>query len=155
MGTHNKIGTPSYERSLIALQDWKKVNPERNREGARTYMRKVYAINPQKYRDAVKSVRFARKLELIAAYGSKCKCCGESRHEFLSIDHIKGGGRKHTESIGAHGAAFHMWLRKRGYPQEDYRLLCINCNFSIGHCGYCPHELERDKQREELNERVA
>src|SRR5437660_669573 len=126
MSSHNKKGTPSYERCLIALKEWKKANPERNREGARLYARRVYNANPQKYRDAVKLIRIRQKLELIEAYGGKCKCCGETRHEFLSIDHIKGGGRKHTESIGAHGAAFHAWLRKRGYPQEDYRLLCMN-----------------------------
>jgi hypothetical protein len=144
MASHNKPGTPSYERSLIALKEWKRANPERHKEGARLYMKEAYAADPQKYRDRVKLDRIQKKLELIEAYGGKCKCCGEERHEFLSIDHIKGGGRKHTESLGLHGAAFHAWLRKHGYPQEDYRLLCMNCNFAIGHSGYCPHQREKE-----------
>jgi hypothetical protein len=79
------------------------------------------------------------KIEVVLAYGGKCVCCGEERSEFLSIDHIEGQGAKHRQSIGGH---FYAWLRKKGFPKDNYRLLCMNCNFALGHFGYCPHQKE-------------
>ena len=40
------------------------------------------------------------------------------------------------------GTGFYAWLMKRGWPKDGYRLLCMNCNFSLGRCGYCPHQRE-------------
>ena len=87
--------------------------------------------------------RFRRKLraEILAAYGNECACCGETRKEFLTIDHIEGGGNKHRDTIKRYGTAFYQWLRKFGYP-PGYRILCYNCNCARGRVGYCPHELE-------------
>lgn len=73
-------------------------------------------------------------------YGRTCECCGEGRWEFLTIDHINGGGTKHRKVLGG-GTSFFKWLRDNNYPPE-YRILCINCNFSMGRFGYCPHERE-------------
>lgn len=82
------------------------------------------------------------RAEVIAAYGGKCSCCGESRPEFLTIDHINGNGNQHRHSLKKFGVNFYHWLRQQGYPQEEYRLLCFNCNCSLGFFGYCPHEKE-------------
>lgn len=86
-------------------------------------------------------VRYTRriKLEVIAHYGGKCACCGEARQEFLAVDHIDGGGRRHTKKLGKRGSQFHKWLKAQGYP-EGYRVLCHNCNMALGHFGYCPHQ---------------
>jgi hypothetical protein len=65
-----------------------------------------------------------------------CACCEETRLEFLSIDHINGGGGKHIREIGSNLA---RWLTKQGFP-DGYRVLCHNCNFALGHYGYCPHQ---------------
>jgi len=84
----------------------------------------------------------------IKHYGSKCDCCGEWRVEFLCIDHIGGGGNAHRRSLSADGRTivgssnFYAWLRRNNWP-DGFRLLCHNCNFSIGHYGHCPHESER------------
>jgi len=67
----------------------------------------------------------------------KCTCCGETHMEFLTIDHINGGGSKDRKK-GLIGHDFYAWLIRNGYP-EGYRVLCMNCNFSLGHWGYCPH----------------
>ncbi len=79
------------------------------------------------------------KLEVFSHYGTTCACCGESRQEFLAIDHINGGGRQHSLEIGKSGTGFYSWLKQQGYP-EGYRVLCHNCNMSWGFFGYCPHE---------------
>ena len=75
--------------------------------------------------------------ECISAYGGKCQCCGETIYEFLSIDHINGGGRKHRIKLGG-GSNYLRDLRKNGFP-SGYRVLCYNCNNSFGAYGYCPH----------------
>lgn len=67
-------------------------------------------------------------------YGNGCACCGEDLKEFLTIDHIFGGGNKHRKLT----RDTYRWLIKNNFP-EGFRLLCMNCNFSIGKFGYCPH----------------
>ncbi len=80
--------------------------------------------------------RLLRK-RVFDGYGGKCACCGEERFEFLGIDHVNGGG-------GRDRKVHSTWqIAKRiislGFPNE-YRILCYNCNFSLGHYGYCPHD---------------
>jgi hypothetical protein len=75
--------------------------------------------------------------QVIDHYGGKCECCGETHIEFLAIDHINGNGRKHRLSIPSGHLA--RWLRDNNYP-EGFRILCHNCNQSLGHYGYCPHK---------------
>jgi hypothetical protein len=77
----------------------------------------------------------------------ECGCCGIVKVEFLTIDHIDGGGTKHRQSLGARasGSYFYRWLRDHGYP-TGYRVLCFNCNCGINaNDGVCPH-----KQRNKL-----
>ena len=76
---------------------------------------------------------------VLLGYGCRCACCGDAHPEFLSIDHILGGGVSHRKRIGG-SIAFYKWLVENDYPKEDYRLLCMNCNHSRGLHGYCPHE---------------
>ena len=82
-----------------------------------------------------------KKIEVINAYGNKCKCCNEKRIEFLTIDHMKGNGKKHRKEIKAGGTGLYSFLIKNKFPKNlGLRVLCMNCNWSIGHYGYCPHK---------------
>jgi hypothetical protein len=65
----------------------------------------------------------------------------------MSLDHIGGGGGKHRAAIGRSGLTYLQWLRTNHYP-EGYRVLCFNCNQSIGHRGFCPHDNERTEYKE-------
>jgi len=77
------------------------------------------------------------KLEVFQAYGGPwCACCGVANMEFLSLDHIKGGGNQHRKKVGSR---LYFYLKRDGFP-EGYRVLCMNCNFAIGKFGYCPHK---------------
>jgi hypothetical protein len=82
-----------------------------------------------------------RNKVLTEGYGGKCVCCGLDDHESLTIDHVNGGGQKHLAEVGA-GYMFYQWLKRQGYPRDGFRALCMNCNFSRGQFGYCPHEEE-------------
>ena len=86
----------------------------------------------------------ARRLRCIEHYGGKCACCGESRYEFLAIDHINGDGNEHRKKIG-NGSCIVGWLIKNNFP-EGFRILCHNCNASFGLYGYCPHQKERENE---------
>lgn len=81
------------------------------------------------------------KMEAFIRYSGnppKCACCGETHIEFLSIDHINGGGHQHRKKLGiSHN--FYYWLKTHYYPQ-GYQVLCMNCNFAKGHFGICPHK---------------
>jgi hypothetical protein len=80
------------------------------------------------------------KFETIDAYGGKCVCCKEDEIEFLTIDHIFGDGAEERKKYGA-GSGIYRHLRRNGYPKDRHRLLCWNCNSSIGVYGYCPHNI--------------
>ena len=81
------------------------------------------------------------KAEIIREYGGKCECCGETTAQFLAIDHIYGGGKEHRAKVKASGGwSFYRWLKRHGFPKDDFRLLCHNCNHSRGVFGFCPHE---------------
>lgn len=84
------------------------------------------------------------RLEVLSHYGINgnpiCQCCGETRLEFLSLDHIEGNGRKDRARHGSGQQLFRHLIRD-GFPL-GYRTLCHNCNMSFGLYGYCPHEKE-------------
>ena len=76
--------------------------------------------------------------EVINEYGGKCVCCGETRREYLTIDHINGGGGKHRREIGIRGSQFYRWLKQNNYP-KGFQVLCFNCNCGKKDYGICPH----------------
>lgn len=79
--------------------------------------------------------------DVLAAYGGKCTCCGESEPMFLEIDHVNGGGHKHRKEVSG-GTAMYHWLKRNGYPQDEYQILCRNCNFGkYRNHGICPHQM--------------
>lgn len=96
-------------------------------------------VRPDYHRQ--KTIELRRSV--FAIYGSSCVCCGESRQQFLAIDHIGGGGNRHRKELQANGQSAHMhrWLKKSGFP-GGFRTLCHNCNVAIGIHGKCPHQYE-------------
>lgn len=82
----------------------------------------------------------ALKREMFDAYGGVCACCGEDAIEFLSLDHINGGGNADRARRGVQpGYAFYLRLRKEGWP-AGYQVLCFNCNFAKRTNPVCPHK---------------
>jgi hypothetical protein len=104
-----------------------------NGEGGDYAQRKYYRRNLKKRIDVLSHYKTDNEM--------KCVCCGNSDFDVLCLDHINGNGEKHRKEIGGIGQML-RWTKKNGYP-EGFRILCANCNQSLGKFGYCPHEKER------------
>lgn len=94
------------------------------------------------YNDHQRDYKRSRRQQVLDHYGNKCACCGESRFEFLSMDHISGGGTADRRKSGLRGNAIIGWIIRNNYP-DTFRILCHNCNQAIGFYGICPHETEK------------
>ena len=105
----------------------------------RQAFRKAY-LKAWRKRPVPRIRRIARHLEIrriaIGGYGGKCACCGEHNFEFLAIDHVNGGGSKERKHVSTRQLADRVI--RLGFPPE-YRVLCHNCNASLGWYGGCPH----------------
>jgi hypothetical protein len=102
-------------------------------------LRKI-AIKCREHRNSQsRKIARALRLEVLQHYSKKrtpeCACCKIQILEFLGIDHVKGGGRKHKETV----KHLYAWLKKNRFP-KGFRVLCHNCNQSLGAYGYCPHD---------------
>ena len=115
---------------------------EKQREYQRNWVAQKKIDNKEfRKKEAERAKRGARESRKIVLekYGGLCECCKEDKIEFLAIDHIEGGGNKHRKELGINGGwNFCRWLIKNDFP-SGYRILCHNCNQSIGWYGYCPH----------------
>lgn len=115
-------------------------------EDRRTKRRIFYHENRPRLLEASQQRGQQLKQEIIQAYGNACACCGETQIEFLTIDHINGDGAAHRREFNGNHRSVYRDLKRRGFPQDDYRLLCFNCNFALGSYGYCPHNPETMRQ---------
>ena len=111
-----------------------------NREQVIKNKVKYKKLHPEWNRmQAIKSDQKIR-LDILNYYSNNklvCACCGEAIYEFLTIDHINGGGNKHRKEIGS-SRKLYRWLKIHGYP-EGFRVLCMNCNFATRYRKPCPH----------------
>lgn len=110
------------QRRNESLQKWRKSSPEK--------------LQAQYDRHNARMREFRK--EVLAAYGGRCACCGESTFEFLSIDHVNNDGAQHRRQVGQSSAVY-RWLKKNGYP-EGFQVLCFNCNMAKQFFGQCPHQ---------------
>ena len=113
---------------------------ETHQEEVKANQRAYYAAHKEERKAWGEQYRATNKLRVFAAYGGPlCGCCGDTNLEFLTIDHINGGGSKHRRGLRRVGGdALYKELHKEGFP-SGYRVLCMNCNWALGIHGYCPH----------------
>lgn len=127
-----------------------KASYQRNPDPVRAANRRWSAENRVWYRARARRESINLRLAAISIYSggtNACACCGETEYEFLAIDHIAGGGRRHKAAIGKRGNGFIRWLARRSFP-SGYRVLCHNCNCARGFYGFCPHEVKGQARRE-------
>lgn len=97
------------------------------------------AASPGSHSAAVTASHRRLRAQVIDGLGSICACCGESEPIFLQLDHIHGGGNLHYRKFAGSWSAVYRAVRDTGFPRDQYRLLCSNCNSAIGRYGRCPH----------------
>lgn len=114
---------------------------ETAKEKRRDYNKRCLAERGEQLRREAVEKKRRVKAEVLAAYGGRCACCGEATPEFLAVDHINGLGARKREG------AIYSFLKARGFPKDNYRLLCHNCNTSKGLLGFCPHVEVRAEYR--------
>jgi len=138
-----------------AMTRWDKKNLEHRRSYRRKYMKKMYA-DPEWVKN-MKQRRILVRVAAIEAYGGPiCSCdhhgkpCGPHPIEFLAIDHIGGLNKTRDEA----GYYLCNKLKRLGYP-VGYRVLCHNCNSSLGSYGYCPMSKTEKQVRKPYSERIS
>lgn len=111
---------------------------ERRRKKQRKNYKKNVRFYGDKQREAQKAQTQRIRAAILAGYGGKCVCCGETEPLFLQLDHINGGGRKELREHG-HAHTFYRRVIAEGFP-DRYRILCANCNSGRErNGGTCPH----------------
>ena len=116
----------------------------KNRVSIASKKRERYWADPEHARKNARDTIRNRKLLVLNHYSGnsiQCACCGEKHVEFMTIDHVDGGGCRHRRIIGVGGGSrFYQWLVRNNFP-DGYRVLCMNCNGAYGIYGSCPHQV--------------
>lgn len=150
-GTRKEIGDPCARCEKPITEETAIPNPP-EKGGLMSYCRPCWNEMSRNYGKQNREKRLKRNREyraeirdkVFAAYGRKCACCGETRWQFLAIDHVNGGGSAHRRQQGlSTPTQLRKLIIKQGFP-KTYQLLCHNCNMAKGFYGRCPHEDERD-----------
>lgn len=98
-----------------------------------------YWKDPERYRKYAKDSRARLRQEFFIAYGNECACCHETEQAFLTLEHKNRDGAAHRKAVGHTSTEVLRDLRKRGWPKDDYEILCFNCNRATHEQGICPH----------------
>lgn len=135
----NKYNKEYYIKNKKKMNEYNKEYRSENKDYFSEKNRDYQEKYKQEHEGASRGGVQQRKIrqQVLDGYGRKCACCGETREQFLALDHVNGGGNKKMKAKGTREHYFDAI--KRNFP-SDYRILCHNCNFSIGHYGFCPHE---------------
>lgn len=141
------LGSTTYRGRLCAdcrkQKDAARYQTDKKRVLARNAeWRAEHAQPDSPYRERQKRLqnerRKAIRAEVLAHYGGRCACCGETEPLFLTIDHMTMNGGEHRRQIKRFDIAYWLWLND--YP-DGFQVLCFNCNTGrYRNGGRCPHE---------------
>lgn len=118
---------------------------ECSRRRSRGYSRKYNKSPKSRARGRAYVARL--KLEILSHYSPELRCqcqlsrcwhpgaCHVSDPKILSIDHVRGGGRRHVESLKSNGTRLYNWLKANSFP-EGFQILCMNCNWMKVHSNH-------------------
>lgn len=129
------------ELFLERAREWRKKNPDRAKENRKRSWADLKAdpLRYERYLNAASNRQRRLKIRVLEYYCQgvpHCECCGVQEMEFLTLDHIHGKGNVHRREVGSN---LYKWAAANNFPDEIFRVLCMNCNLSWGHYGYCPH----------------
>jgi len=124
-------------------------------DGKQPWCRKCFTVynsenrahNQARSRSRVQQIR----TEFLQEYGGQCVCCGEAEPAFLGLDHTNGTGGEERKKLNRRGYTLLFKLKERGWPKQEYRILCHNCNLGRQITGVCPHQLKVGVQTGTVN----
>lgn len=122
----------------VRMRERRRLTPEPLRKTWREWRLK----NKDEFNKHRKEEHRQVKLEVLQYYSGgdpHCACCSCDVIEFLSIDHINGGGNQDRQKRKRKYQTTYEYLKGEGFPL-GFRVLCYNCNLAIGFYGYCPHQ---------------
>lgn len=135
------IGAAYYKANREKVKERQKKYVQENKEKIKKRKQIYCQVKKEDFARRAREVAAKIKMEMIVAYGGRCVCCEENRKEFLTIDHINGGGGEHRKRCSP-GAGIYRDIKRQGWPKDKYRLLCMNCNFATRAGRTCPHAFE-------------
>lgn len=127
------------EKRRAYHREWYARTKDTKREYYRSKSRTEYHKNAEKRRQYVKDARQKIRDEFFIEYGNKCACCGEAERAFLTLEHKNRDGKAHRNAVGHSVQSQLRDLKQRGWPKDDYEILCFNCNRATWEQGVCPH----------------
>ena len=127
----NKWKRDNYEKYLATRRKWHQKNSvkEKSKDVKRNYERRK------------------KVLEYYSNGKLECACCGEKIYEFLTINHINGGGTKQRK-LTKKPLVDYIFINN--FP-SGYNILCYNCNCGMSNKGVCPHKKIGPLTRAKLN----
>lgn len=108
--------------------DPEKLRLKEREYGARHRAKGTY-LAKQRRRD------FYARVAALRHYGESCACCGSTRYQHLTIDHIDGSGGTQRLTLPSHNKIY-GWLARHGFP-EGFQTLCGSCNTSKAKGEHC------------------
>jgi hypothetical protein len=139
-----------YQRPKIKKhkKEYNRIYCQQHRQHVKEYHHNYFQNHKKKANEYGKAwqkeYRANFKYSVLAVYSDgkpKCKCCGETHIEFLTIDHINNNAPEQKRQFKAEGKTYsylYRWLVANDFP-DSFQVLCMNCNFAKGKYGYCPH----------------
>lgn len=91
-------------------------------------------VNREAKRQYEIQYRQTLRLQMVEAYGGMCQECKETDPIVLVLDHIKDNAQE-DRRLNGHKGGYVMYrkLRELGWPKDQHRLLCNNCNYRKEH----------------------
>ena len=142
------------QKHKAAYNRWRQKHLDTERARCRENTRQWLALPHNRIRQAITKRRYHTRLmnEFFARFGEECLCCGEIEPVFLSLDHVQNDGAKKKRELSGNPSSRYahrsvstyqivLDLKRRGWPQEEVQVLCMNCNFAKRRLGFCPHGL--------------
>lgn len=136
------VGTKEwYQKNRIRVLAELKLERDKNPGEHARYQREMYKKHREKRLGAKKRYLNEMREMLFRHYGDKCSCCGESEKIFLTLEHVNNDGAFHRRQVKSmNPVALILDLRKRGWPDKGYTILCFNCNLGKAkNKNVCPH----------------
>lgn len=130
-GKPPRIGFKMCERCTKLCNAKTKIYQKKYAKELSVKQRARYIKNKEKITEEGYKKRLLWRLETLKEYGSFCNHCGEKNLLVLQIDHINGGGRQERINTSA-SSNIYLFLKRKGFPKDNYQLLCANCNWSKG-----------------------